>query len=403
MLRAIVVTSIGLAACGADPQPFSIKLTLDTGSLFMCPSAECSDYGLACGATLGVRIVDADSLDDPDGPDEYYYDCFRVDAAPDLCAVGDVEIEFNAVPTRTLQVQVAVWEATPAGEMPNCPVKDAFDLRGIPISMNPQPAFGGVAFVEAGTDPVAEVHLACRDPGLVNAPACLSTNRVTVRLDDMQTAVPVRIEDARTLNVAVGEPRLDTSTDPPVWVIGPTDQYQMALVDPGPIPPVWNRNEVPTFSSTACVLSSPDVAQPITSVACTRDLILESDGRLDLTGLMLPDDVLSQLLAAAQLTAFPANGLVIGRVVNHLGAPLGGVTVSPVPDDGVTVNYVNNTRDSISIFGPTSSDGFFLSFNAPFDTQWQASSGDGRTQANEFRAGLISGKASVVIIQMTAP
>lgn len=367
----------------------------------MCPSAECSDYGMACGATLGVRIVDADTLDDA-VPTELFSRCIAVAAAPDLCAIADVPIDFEEVPTRTLQVQVAIWEAPPQGELPSCP-DDIFDLRGIPISMNPQPAFGGVAFVEAGTDPIAEVRLACRDPELVNAPACLSTNRVTVRLDDMQTVVPVRIEDARALNVAVGEPRLDTTIDPPVWVIGPTDQYQMELVDPGPIPPVWNRNEVPTFSNTACVLSSADVAQPITAVSCTRDLALENDGRLDLTGLMLTEEVLGQLLRSANLDDFPPKGLVIGRVVDHLGAPLAGVTVTPVPDEGVNVAYVNSTRDSISLFGPTSTDGFFISFEAPFGTEWQASSPDGRTQANEFRAGLITGKASVVIIEMTAP
>ncbi|HUH02228.1 MAG TPA: hypothetical protein VML75_09535 [Kofleriaceae bacterium] len=390
-----------LGACGSDPQPFTIHLSLDTTDLYMCPSAQCSDYGMACGATLGVRIVDADTLDDEE-PRELFERCIAVAAAPDLCAIADVPIAFEEVPTRTLQVQVTIWAATPPGQIPTCP-DDVFDLRGIPISQDPQPAFGGVAFVEAGTDPVAEVRLACRDPQLINAPACLTTNRVTVRMDDMQTVVPVRIEDARSLNVAVGEPRLDTSIDPPVWVIGPADQYQMELVDPGPIPPVWNRNEVPTFSSTACVLSSADVAQPITAVSCTRDLTLESDGRLDVTGLMLTEEVLGQLLQAANLDGFPPKGLVIGRVVDHLGAPLGGVTVTPVPDDNVNVAYVSSTRDSISLFGPTSTDGFFISFEAPFGTQWQASSLDGRMQASDFRAGLITGKASVVIIEMTAP
>lgn len=391
--------------------PFEIKLRLVQGPLFGCDSSACSDYGLGCGATLSIRVVDADSLDDvATGGDagspvkEYAKACVALEPADDLCALGEVDLSFDDIPVgTTVQVQVAIWEAPEPGQPATCP-EDIFDLQGIPLDRTPQPAFGGVAFIEAGTDPVAEVSLACRQPDLVNKSECLRTNRVTVRVDDMQSLVPVRIEDAPSLNVAVGEPRLDTEQDPPRWVIGPTDSFQMELVQPSPIPPVWNREDVPSFEESACVLVAGDVAQPTTAVACTTDLGLEPDGRVDLDGLVLPESVLAQLLAAASIAGFPAEGLVIGRVVDHLGAPLSNVVVMPVPAGDVEVLYVDDLRANAAATGPTSSDGFFISRNAPFGTRWEANHiVDDRVQAGIFHAGLIAGKVSVVVIAMTAP
>ncbi len=363
-----------------------------------------------CGATLSVRIVNADTLgsDAALGSDAgtsatLYGDyCQAIEPSDDLCALGDVQLTFDNIPTRTMQVQVAVWPPPPEGQEPTCPT-DVFDLRGIPIDKAPQPAFGGVAFLEAGKDEVAEVMLACRDPQLVDEPECLRTNKVTVRLDDMQNLVPVRIEDAPSLSVAVGEPRQDTTKEPPEWVITPTDTYQMALSQPTSIPPLWNRDNVPAFTQHACVLVAQDLPQPSTAVSCTNDLTLENDGRLDLSGLMLPESLLDQLLSAANIAALPSEGIVVGRVVDSVGAPLAGVTVKPNPDNNVNILYVDASRTSVSPLGPTSADGFFLSRDAPFDTVWEATDTDGRVQAGDFRAGLVSGKVSVVVIKMTEP
>jgi hypothetical protein len=394
-----------LLACGGDPQPFEIKLRLTQGPLYGCLSTDCVDYGMSCGALLSVRLIDADDFGSEE-PRIYGEACTVISDAEDLCAIGDLDLSFPEIPAdRTIQVQVAVWEP-PADNQPVACPENVFDLQGIPLDRTPQPAFGGVGYLEAGSAEMVEIFLACRQPELVDKAACLSTNRVTVRLDDMQALVPVRLEDAPSLGVAVGEPQLETEVDPPEWVIRPTNTFQMELVQPSPIPPVWNRNDVPSFEQNACVLVTPDVAQATTAVTCTKDLSLESDGRIDLSGLALPEQVLQQLLTAAGIVTFPPEGLVIGRVVNHLGAPLDNVLVSPVPPGGetVTVEYVDATRSSTATGGPTSTDGFFISRNAPFDTRWEATHvGDGRVQAGEFRAGLIADKVSVVVVEMTRP
>ncbi len=366
-----------------------------------------------CGATLSVRIVDADTLGSDAGPGSdasssatlYGNYCGKL-AAPDqdagLCAVADQEIPFPNIPTRTMQVQVAIWPPPPEGEDPTCPT-DVFDLRGIPLDKAPQPAFGGVGYLEAGKDKEVEVMLACRDPQLVDEPECLRTNTVAVRLDDMQNLVPVRIEDATSLSVSVGEPHQDSSKDPPEWVITPADMYQAKLPQVISIPPIWGAENVPAFTDNACVLVSQAVPQPASVVTCSNDLSLESNGTLALDGLMLPETVLEQLLSAANLAALPSEGIVVGRVVDAVGAPLAGVTVKPNPDNNVNLLYVDATRTTVSPFGPTSADGFFLSRDAPFDTVWEATDSNGRVQAGEFRAGLVSGKVSVVVIQMTQP
>lgn len=389
-----------------------IHLNFGDGAEYSCPSSDCHQYGMHCGATLSVRIVDADTLGSDAGPGSdasssatlYGDKCITLDAADSdagLCAVKDAKLSFDKIPTRTMQVQVAIWPPPPDGEGPRCP-NDVFDLRGIPRDKAPQPAFGGVAYVEAGTDRVAEVMLACRDPELVDEPECLATNLVTVTLDDMQNLVPVRVEDAPSLSVEVGQPTQDTSKDPPVWVIKQADTHPMGQPLPT-IPPLWKLDNVPGFTNHACVLVAQPVPQPSTVVSCTNDLSLQTDGHLALHGLMLPESVLDELLSAANITALPSEGIVVGRVVDAVGAPLAGVTVKPLPDNNVNLLYVDATRTSVSPFGPTSADGFFLSRDAPFDTVWEATDTDGRVQDGEFRAGLVSGKVSVVVIQMTEP
>lgn len=367
-----------------------------------------------CGAVLSVRIVDADTLGSDAGPGSdasssatLYGDYCGVLAAPDqdaggLCAVRKEDISFPNIPTRTMQVQVAIWPPPPEGQDAGCPT-DVFDLRGIPLDKAPQPAFGGVGYLEAGKDKEVEVMLACRDPQLIDEPACLSTSTVTVTLEDMQNLVPVRAEDAPLLRVDVAEPAIDFKTDPPQWVITEPTLHK-AFYQDGRIPPTWEATDVPTFIEHACVqVSQSDVPQPASVVTCTDDLSLENDGTLALDGLMLPESVLEQLLSAANIAALPSSGIVIGRVVDAVGAPLAGVTVKPNPDNNVNLQYVDATRTTVSPFGPTSADGFFLSRDAPFDTVWEATDSAGRVQAGEFRAGLVSGKVSVVVIQMTQP
>ncbi|HTM21578.1 MAG TPA: hypothetical protein VL172_13750, partial [Kofleriaceae bacterium] len=40
-----------------------MKLSLGTDALHGCASDQCDQYDMGCGATYGIRIIDADDLD----------------------------------------------------------------------------------------------------------------------------------------------------------------------------------------------------------------------------------------------------------------------------------------------------------------------------------------------------
>src|SRR5690606_41261476 len=165
----------------------------------------------------------------------------------------------------------------------------------------------------------------------------------------------------------------------------------------GPVPSFANEVEGP-FGETMCAVIVALTPQSTAAVGCGT--FPPGESPIDLRGVLVAKSTLDQILAAMDRTSFPPDGLVVGRVVDHTGAPLSQVAVTP---SSGTVEYLSPDRSAL-ISAETSSSGLFIARDVPFGSTWTAiHSVDGRRGGGELRAGLVSGKVTPLIIRMQAP
>jgi hypothetical protein len=123
-----------------------------------------------------------------------------------------------------------------------------------------------------------------------------------------------------------------------------------------------------------------------------------------LTGYLVRKERLDAILDALGLVEFPAEGLVIGRVVDHITQPAAGVTVSAIQPSGDPVDILYLNQDfTLATTGPTESTAYFAATAASFNSIWSASHPDGREQAYAVRGGQIQGKVSVILLELEEP
>ncbi len=134
-----------------------------------------------------------------------------------------------------------------------------------------------------------------------------------------------------------------------------------------------------------------------------RDLTGDPDP-LEVPGVLVGKDTLDAILEAMALEDFPRQGLVIGRVVDHTGLPLAGVSVTPDgADKPEAVKYFNADLSAVEGI-ETSAGGFFASPSAPFGTRWTAvHNADGRREEGEPHAGLVRDKVTALVVVMQQP
>jgi hypothetical protein len=434
--RSLPLALLLASGCGGpDPVDFKIRFSLSTDPAANCASDSCGDFAMGCGATLGIRVVAADDLASAAEADGSIMpldgDCKYVppvtDAAPTLCDVDSVapSIQLQGVRTGMAMVQVAIGPppANPE-DPPVCPESMfGFNLLGFPLEAPDQPAFGGSAYFDVGSRDQVDVALGCPDPSLVNNPDCLPKRQsVTVKLRDMETDGLIRTDIGSLLTVSVGEPGVDNTTDPPTqeFLAGDTTNADLELTSS---PALWKAEGVDVFDKFACMLVN---LATITTVSCTKDPQPDpTDGHFDLFGLYLPDehddqptvlprrDAIGQLLTAALDAGiinfpFPSTGMVIGRVIDKAGVGLAGVRVtgSPVSSVGYFTEDADGNLIGVDETGGavTRANGYFLSLDAPFGTQWSAEQTvDLRREAGTYHAGLIANKVSIVLIRMGDP
>ena len=401
MLRLLIAVAMAGAACSeapADFGPFSIRFTLDDRPGSMCEATSCDEYGMRCGAVVSIRIRDVE--DNNRVVDEA---CQDVPPSETLCDLGKLgQPTFFNIPPHRLRVEVAAWrrevlEADPdlAG---NCPGEGLFDLRGVPVSgFQPQPAFAGAAYFDAGEDnDEAVVPLTCSDARQIDLDECGAQTEIRARIVDIESGLDIDLEQAQSLNVGAAVPRAELQpSGEVVHVIEGPDTVSLAQI-PGPVP-IFSAevDELPGDFMCAVVL---DLA-PQSTASTTCRQVSGDEAPVELTNVLVGKTTLDQILTALGQPVFPAGGLIIGRVVDHTGVPLDQVVVDP---QAGSVEYLSADRTML-VSGQTTDSGFFVAQNVPYDTLWTAQHLDGRMATSEIRAGLIRGVITSILIRMEPP
>jgi hypothetical protein len=393
-----------LASC-SDPPPLTIRYALkDTGSQ-VCYSnlanesvaASCSEVSMICQTVLDLRIVSAN-----DPTTAYSKVCQPVLGRMNLCSIAGIDLPSPAmtVSEQNLAVEVAIYRdsdlAHDDASNPICPTDLLFADDGTPQTSTPTPVVGGRAFYRPG-DAQTVVDLSCFDEPALQDPRCLGKNTVSVTatVNDFDAGVPVTTALATNLSVSIAEPTLQGAQ----YEITQTQLLTGAL-DPtftGPIPS-WGGNVELQLVSTACLDVDEGIAESTHTVTCKQ--VAARQAQVDLPGVRLSKTTLDQILAAFPLAAFPDPGMVVGIVLNQQGGPAENVSVTTNDPMNIHISYLSANRANI-IAGATSSNGIFMSTDAPYGTVFTANGGT-MNQPVGF-GGLVQGKVNIVVLQFTQP
>ena len=398
---------VALAACG-DP-PFALRFIPTDGDSQVCiadtgvPATDCNQVTMACDPVLSIRIIPPN---DPTVP--YISVCERlVGANKNLCSIAGVNLPppIVPVPEQILEVQMAIFPddelAHDAEGNPICPITK-FSSNNLPSSvlepceeedqtLCPKvPAIGGRTYYYPG-DEETTVRLGCTNLGQLQAKACSANSAVPVSavVSDFDTLQPVNSNLATRLTVSIGEPRPSGDT----YLLTTSDLDELMLVSAQQA--TW-ADTVPPFTAFQCLDVREDAAQTTATVTC-EPAPQPVPNRIDINGLRLAKATLDKILSAIGKPMFPAKGLVVGIVVDSLGAPQMGVTVAVPP--GVGVQYLSPDLTSIDLGGTgTTASGVFVSQDAPFGTRFDAQA-PGLTSEPAY-GGLIDDKVTIVVIQL---
>jgi hypothetical protein len=391
-----------LSGCDQTPDdlgPFSVRLVLDERPGTRCHSAQCDDYGMSCGAVLSLRIRDVEN-DFALVADV----CEEIPPAQSLCELGNIRRPVFNIPPHRVRIEVAAWRyeaiAPEPGNALACP-EGLFADTGVPrLDFLPEPAFAGSAFFDAGSsETVAEVRLSCGDASQLDQDECgmAVTTLVRASVEDIETGLDITSQQAQSLTVGAAEPRaVPDDQGGTVMVIESGDTIALSLLA-GPVP-IYANEVDRSFGSTLCAVMVDLSPQSTASVGCRP--LSPGQNPIDLRGVLVTKQVLDQILGAMGAPGFPAEGLVVGRVVDHTGAPLSQVAVTPAAG---AVQYLSPDRSAL-IGSETSSSGYFIARDVPFGTSWTAiHSVDGRREEGDVRAGLVNGKLTSFLVRMQAP
>jgi hypothetical protein len=440
---ALLAASALLATgCNAPVAPI-FELTFEGSGIASCDGSAAEDVRLMCDSTVRVRILDPNGIRD------------RV---PSVCqeissleigtmeALSDLDIDLKDLPLGPAMIQVEVWrrdwinsadcsiiaEPDPIVVDPG----DELDQGAPPPPVVSQPAVIGRAWFEIGRDEHVRIPLTCPDIGQVNrfAEGC----GLDVEISDLDQGVllrqeldrpePNRPDEGGPTHVAGAEPAspidlealrvqyvLVEQAPTGDWEPGAREWMTIDVRDDGSA--VWRA--WPSFqfwqsfnrSRTVCIEVGDTASDGIPTwpqVSCFQ-VGSETSQRRRLQASYLPPEDLECLLAAAGDGSMPAEGIVIGRVVEAEAPasdelrPAANVQVLPTPadlprepiprlapiggdgnetDDGMEdldVQYVSKESEPTSPATPachvddataTTPSGYFLS-DASFPAHWQ--------------------------------
>lgn len=388
-LTVLVATLLPAIGC-SDPPPLTIRYRPASGPTQTCATQLCEDVKVTCDAVLSLRIID------PTQPNQPLVSvCERVNSPKDLCAIERVSLPPNVLlPARRLAVQVAVFNADDipsVDEVLTCPDLP-FDGNHFAAPSPYKPALAGMAYYSPG-DAETVVELGCANLGVVNTPVCSNEGlvRITSSLADFDSGQPVTGVVADRMELRVGEPRSRLIDNQLQFYFAPESTKPLARV-PDTIQPSWLSEVSLYFTDAACVEAHEDTAQATATIACKA--AAPDDAELDLPAVRLSRETLEDVLRAhAPSKPFPAEGLVIGKVVDRAGRPVKDVTVRV--SDLSPVFYLSAARDQL-VEGATSDNGVFVSFDAGFRSSWSA---PGTTDGY---GGRVQNRVTIVILQPSA-
>jgi hypothetical protein len=386
------------AACSTPVPSIEFRLA-DSGQ--KCPAVDCSMIAMPCKTVMSMKFIDRD-----DPAIVYHSQCTDVpfDAKlPTLCSMEAVDIKPVALPVRELEVQVALYPASmipsrmPQGGGPEelqCPDQIEFAANGFPVEQWPAPALGGRTYYHPG-DSTVMVKLGCTDL-LAIEQSCAKSDLVTVTatVDNFDTLASVEggpNGTASQLHVSVGEPSMVDGE----FKLRADDSHALDLVPGGGTIPTWQRELDVKFKDYVCVDVIEAVAQTTAVLRCKPVI----DGqRVDGSGMWISRLAVQKLLGALspadpQPIKFPDEGLTVGIVVDQAAIGVEGMTVTPAIG---SVRYLSG-QGMLTTTG-TSSNGIFVSRDAPFGTMF-AASGPGKPMTTGI-GGIVAGKITVVVLQL---
>lgn len=403
MKRALVLAACVVAACETPDLRIVYRLADGTAGA-TCVTSEtsaspsCADVPMQCQSVLHLRIL---RPNDPNAPFVSICEDIRLNAARDMCAIGNVDLPRVELPRETLEVQVTVWprEAVldpETGDLDCAKVPVEFDAtRGFPVAGANNPAFGGRAFYQPG-DEETIVTLGCVDVASVNEGTCAGSTDVIVTatvgdFENLPFSVSSTIGDR--LTVSVGEPKPFDDGERTGHVLSSAN---VAILDRKAIAPTpsWEGAANLDFASAACIQVLEDSAQATSALRCKP---VNGETMLDLPGVRLPRSTLDQVLASIGAATFPESGMTVGIVLDSVGAPVPNVVVESTAG---AVQYLNATRTGLDLGGRTTTSGMFLSRDAPFGTTFSS------FQVDQMATGLggnVDGKVTVVILLFDNP
>jgi hypothetical protein len=389
MVRALLL--LGLVACQTPGAKIVYEISNDSDQ--SCGTSSCSDVGIPCDAVVSIRIL---RPEDPAAPLVTICEPLPKNAHNDLCALSSIDLAAAPLelPKETLEVQMLIWprdrvEIEGTGTFDCAKNEVLFDARGLPLSQAPGPAIGGHAYYHPGDEEV-HVMLGCTDLDELRSCNTNTTVEVTSTIQSFEN-IGVFLPDTN-LNVAVGEPALRGTGS--VWSLESQDLVPLAATA-GPVT-IWaGTAQRDNLVERACTQVLEDTAQATATVQCTDDGIPpDNELTINLPGTVLPKASLDQILTALGLLAFPENGMTIGIVVDGVGNPIQGLSVS-APGVG-TIKYLDEFRTG---FGgtATSKSGVFVSTDAEFPTKFSVPG------SPEYVGGQIKEKVTIVVIVKPLP
>jgi hypothetical protein len=398
MRRAVlaIIASLAAGACDGGSSQFRVHLSWRTEGSLACPAAHCTQMPLGCDAMVSVRVIDARD------PDVVYVDqCLPLAAGPDLCGIGALPLlSDRPVPRTAVRVQVAMWPRSEVGD--SCPAPVEFDPSGLPQLRGLHPSVGGEHLVIAGDSDEVEIAMGCANIDALAGEACLADQPIRARatVDDFQQRSMVAPATAEYLILSAGAPveRPGKGTDTE-WELRPGDLAQLVADRTSRQIPAWTGPLPTDLGDTVCleVLHRTEGAPTAT---CRS--VPPAARSLDLSGAYVSPALRKIVLDALALDALPADGLVLGRVVDRRGEPVEGIAVAPTPPAKI-VYIADDGKHIDEAIATTSASGMFVSIDAGPGTTWSAAASGPAPATPAAVGGRIAGHMTIVELVLGDP